>query len=132
MDANLITQANIAELDLRIADLQSRVTAVELDVTTVVAGLTAQINNAYSNIRTALAAHAAQNYGVAHSGVTAQLHTYKNAKGSTVGTYVISFQIGSDTYYVPASNSVNGVCHTDCGCAANCACNGKCHNGFFK
>ena len=61
-----------------------------------------------------LATHIAESYAVAHGGIAGQGGTYLDSAGNVVGNVIINISVGGATYYVPASQSPSGVCHTQC------------------
>jgi len=96
-ESNLLSVLNANNNSLNSA-LSTAVNDLNTSVTTQLATLSSQ-----------LATHIAQDYSVAHTGITSSQATYLDSADNTVGNYVVNFQIGGVTYYVPASLNSAGV-----------------------
>lgn len=145
---NLITQSVISGLQAQIdviqnnllvanANLQSVSNTLTVSLATNYSSLAAQLTaatntltnslNSYNNTLTStISSHASTSYATAHGGLSGTTGTYRDSGNDEVGSKIVDIVIAGVHYYVPASPSPAGVCHSDCGCASNCGCAGDC------
>jgi hypothetical protein len=120
IDTALITQAVIAGFESELANLEARLTELEQDLASTTAALTNALNTSIGAVQLSLSNHINQNYTSAHGGITAYTGKYRDSGNALVGDQIIQLVIGNSTYYIPATQDVGGLCHSQCHCDCHC------------
>jgi hypothetical protein len=135
MDTELLTQAIVTQFMATKDALKSQLDDEAENLLTKVNDLISQINQMSADLDSQLQAHRqkdATKIGTAdqaHAGVDKEAKIFRALNsGPKIGTYVIKLSVGGKLIEIPASDNINGVCHTYCDkCSDHC----KIYGGIF-
>ena len=119
-DTTLITQAVIAGFESQLAELEAQIAELNTDLIETTQNLVNALNAAIAALTTALNTHINQNYSSAHGGISAYAGEYHDSANDLVGDQIIQLVVGGSTYYIPATQNISGLCHTQCDCDCHC------------
>ncbi len=119
-DTTLITQAVIAGFESQLAELKEQVAEINSDLIETTQNLVNALNAAITALTAMLNSHVIKNYSAAHGGISAYTGKYRDSGNDLVGDQIIQLVVGGSTYYIPATQNISGLCHTQCDCDCHC------------